>query len=158
VNGLELALSGPALAAFLEAVLDKGTSCRFRATGVSMFPFIRGGDVVTVSPLPHTPLRHGDVAAALLPGNSGVVLHRVVGRRRGLYLIKGDARTEVDGWIPRHDLLGRVTSVERAGKSITFGLGRERVLVAALTRSGLLPRLVFPLGRAIRSLLERTPT
>ena len=46
----EIPLSGPALADFLQAVMKEGISFAFRVSGTSMFPFIRVGDVVTVSP------------------------------------------------------------------------------------------------------------
>ena len=59
----ELRLSGQDLRALLCAILAKGASFRFKARGFSMSPFIRDGDVVTVSPHQHAKLDPGDIAA-----------------------------------------------------------------------------------------------
>jgi len=48
----ELSISGSTLIELLEAVLSQEASFRFQAKGLSMSPFIKDGDMVTVSPLP----------------------------------------------------------------------------------------------------------
>lgn len=151
----ELALSGPALLELLQAVLARGAPFRFRASGPSMFPFIRDGDVVTVAPLQGTRPHWGEVVACIRPGQDRLVIHRVVGRRGNSYLVKGDAASGVDGLVQELDILGRVIRIERRGAEVRIGLGPERYVIAILVRSGLFPRVIFPLARWFRSALGR---
>lgn len=157
-KGGELPLSGSALLELLRAVLHKGKSFRFRAKGFSMSPFVRDGDVITVSPLSGASLRFGHVVAFIDPGTGKLVVHRVVGRCGGAWFIQGDNIAENDGLIPEANLLGRVTRIERAGKRIFFGLGLERSLTAWLARHGWLLRaksLCFFLRRVASAILQR---
>ena len=58
-----------------------------------------------------------------------------------------------DGMIPVGDILGLVTCVERGGRKVRFGLGPERLLIALLSRSGLMEiirRCAGPLYRYFR--------
>jgi hypothetical protein len=50
-GGSELFLTGPVFIELLHATLAKGVPFPFRARGSSMHPFIKDGDVITVSPL-----------------------------------------------------------------------------------------------------------
>jgi hypothetical protein len=154
-EGQEMPLSGTALLELLQAVLARGAPFRFRAKGPSMFPFIRDGDVVTVAPLKGIRLRRGDVVACVPPRRDTLVIHRVVARRGQSYLVKGDATSEADGLVQEADILGRVMSVERRGSEVRLGFGLERQLIAMLARSGLFVRVIFPLARWVRSVLEK---
>ncbi len=144
-------LSIPILIGVLQAVLDKGEPFWFEATGGSMWPFVRDGDVITVSPLSDTPPRLGDVVAFTRPESGKLVVHRVVGKRDGSYLIRGDGSPDCADVIPRANILGRVTRVERNGKRVHLGLGPERYLIAFLTRR----ELLWPLLRPVVSLYRR---
>jgi hypothetical protein len=150
----ELSLSGAAFIALLRAVLDKGVSFRFRATGFSMSPFIRNGDVLTVFPLSGRP-RLGDVVAFVKQETGGLAIHRVVGTGAGHCLIRGDNSSRDDGFVPEANILGCVTKVERSGKKILLGLGPERYLIAFLVRKGLLIPLLLPIPRRLKTLLRR---
>jgi hypothetical protein len=134
----ELPLSGPALAELLRAVLDKGKPFRFRAKGSSMSPFLKDGDVITVSPLAGAPPRLGEVVAYLLGETGKLAVHRVIGKRRDGYLIWGDNVLEKQERVPGVNVLGRVTRVERNGKDAGLGLGPERIVIALLRRYWLL--------------------
>ena len=89
-KGDELSLSGPAFVELIRAVLDRGVPFRFKAKGLSMHPFIRHGDVITITPLSENLPRYGDVVAFVRPRTFALVVHRVVGKRDGAFLIKGD--------------------------------------------------------------------
>lgn len=144
----DLCLSRAALAELMQAVLARGQPFRFRAGGWSMAPFVRDGDTLCVAPLRRAP-RVGDVVAFARPGRGGVVVHRVVGRCGAAYLLQGDGLPgDGDGAIPRACILGRVTRVERNGSAVRLGLGPERVLIALLSRYGLL----HPLWRGAQRL------
>jgi hypothetical protein len=150
-QGGELSLPAPALAELLQAVLRKGGSFRFRATGSSMSPCIREGDVILVAPLPPgASPRLGQVVAFAHPDTRRLAVHRIVARRGGSFLIKGDSRPLADGLIPAADVLGYVARVERDGQEVWAGLGPERLLIACLTRRTPLWSWLRPLWRWVR--------
>jgi len=153
----ELSLSGSAFVTLLRAVLDKGVSFRFRATGFSMSPFMRNGDVLTVSPLSGGP-HLGDVVAFVKQETGGLAIHRVVRTGAGNCLIRGDNSSRDDGYVSEANILGRITKVERNGKKTILGLGPERYLISLLGRKGLLVPLFLPVPRRLRTLLRRMQT
>jgi len=135
----ELFLSGPDLLGLMRQVLDRGLLFRFRARGWSMSPFIRDGDVISIAPLGKKDPRVGDVVAFTHPDNDHLILHRLVGIHNSTYLIQGDNLfCSPDGLIPVNALLGKVTKVEREGRTVVLGMGPERVLIAFFSRVGLL--------------------
>lgn len=135
VPGGILALSGPVLRDCLTAVLDRGVPFRFAARGVSMYPSLRDGDVVTVAPLAGSAPRVGDVVA-FRNGEERLVVHRVVAARDDVVEIRGDNCPSSDGVFERAAVLGIVARVERAGREVhDIGGARGRV-AAELSRRG----------------------
>jgi hypothetical protein len=134
----------------LRTVLRSGNDCRFQAKGYSMSPFIRDGDVITVSPMYGSPPGFGDVVAFIHPRTEKLMIHRVVWKSRGAYLIKGENTLGSDGLIKKEIILGVVTKVERKGKKVVLGLGPERFLIALLTRKNLLLPVLLPVWRIFR--------
>jgi len=113
---------------------------------------VRDGDAITVAPLSGAAPRLGDVVAFIRPESGKLVVHRVVGKQDGAFLIQGDNAEEMDGLVPAANVLGRVTRVERDGKKVYLGLGPERYLIALLSRWGLFRPLLlwgWPLVRPI---------
>jgi signal peptidase I len=151
----ELALSGPVLSELLRAVLEKGVPFRFRANGFSMSPFIRDGDVVTVSPLFDVTPRLGDVVAVIEPGAGRLVLHRVVGKRSSSYVTKGDNIAKEDGLVSIENILGFVKKVERKGERVGVGFGPERIAIAILNRRGLLSPLLIATRKLLPLSIKR---
>ena len=150
-----LSLSGSAFIELLKAVLDKGTSFRFRAEGFSMHPFIRNGDLVTLSPLSNIMPRIGDVVAFVFPGTDRLMVHRIIGAEGRFFLIKGDNLHGPDGLIRKTNILGRVIRVERSGKEVPFGIGPERMFIALLSRRGPIFSFLLPIWRLVRPILRR---
>jgi hypothetical protein len=102
-----------------------------------MAPFIRDGDVICVSPLASRAPGSGDVVAFIDPETKQLCVHRVLSVKGDSFFIQGDNMPEKpDGMIPREAVVGRVTSVERAGRRVRMGLGPERLLLALLSRCG----------------------
>lgn len=149
-TGNVLPLSGMALTELVSAMAKNGASVRFRAGGYSMAPFIRDGDVVTISPFRGRKPTLGDVVAFSHPQKGSLCVHRVVSRKFALYVTKGDNKCRDGEVVQEQSILGFVTRVERDGKDIFLGLGRERYLVAFLSHHGLLFPLSFPIWRVIR--------
>ena len=146
-------LSMPVLVELLRAVLDRGEPFRFEAPGFSMSPFIQDSDAITVSPLSGAAPRLGDVVAFLRPDSGKLIVHRVVGKRGDAFLVRGDNAEEGDGLVPRANILGRVTRVERDGTRVYLGLGPERYLIAFLTRWGLLRLLLLSMWPLVRPIV-----
>ena len=165
----EFSLSGEAMTGLLQAALDRRVPFKFKARGFSMSPFIKDGDVITISPLikysrnflfPLTlilspkgrgkgegvssySIGFGRSVAFIHPQTGKLVIHRVVGQNGSRYLIKGDRHTETDGLIPRGNILGVVAKVEREGREIQLGLGLERFIIAFLSRTRILTCLAW---------------
>ena len=152
----DMPLSGEALLELMRAVLARGVPFRFCARGWSMAPFIRDGDVITVSPLRDVLPGVGEVVAFARPGAGKLVVHRVVASRGSALLIQGDsAPPRSDGIVARDNLLGRVTRVERNGQNVWLGLGPERYLIAWLSRTRLLVPLRGWAASWLKPLLRR---
>ena len=151
----DLSLSGQALLELMRAVLARGVPFRFRARGWSMTPFIRDGDVITVSPLLHTSASLGEVVAFVHPATGGLLVHRVVDRRGTSFVIQGDSAPEEADWAIRGEsLIGRVTRVERNGRNVWLGLGPERYVIAWLSHAGWLIPMRNWLASWLRPLLR----
>jgi phage repressor protein C with HTH and peptisase S24 domain len=135
-------LSGDALAEIMRAVLAKGKLFRFRAAGLSMAPFIKNGDIVTIRPLTGAPPRTGDVVAFLYPGTARVAVHRIVRKKSGRYSLKGDNVPEGDGSLPVDRILGTVSRVERDGATVRLGGRPSAAAFASLSRLGVLAKAV----------------
>ena len=82
--------------------------------GASMWPTLRDGDRVVVSP--GEPLQFGDIAA-FVGRDRKLVVHRYVGRRKGSQRFLGDACSDMDRPVEPDAVLGRVTRYERDGTS-----------------------------------------
>ncbi len=139
----ELPLTGFALLELMRLVLGRGLPFRFRAHGWSMAPFIKDRDVITIAPYTVKLPRVGDIVAYVRPESEKVVVHRIIGTRKGLSILQGDNGLDVpEELIPAGNILGRVTRIERNGHDIWIGLGPERFMIAWLSRS----RLINPLS------------
>jgi phage repressor protein C with HTH and peptisase S24 domain len=127
----------------MQAVLAHGAKFHFRARGLSMSPFIKDGDSITIAPLTHEQPGIGKVVAFIHPGTQQLVVHRVIGREGSAFWIQGDnAAGQPDGLVDADAILGCVTNVERDGRLVMLGLGPERYLVAFLSRRGWLAGVV----------------
>ena len=156
-DGGESRLSMAALVDLLKAVTERGIAFRVQAPGFSMYPFIRNMDTITISPFPAAGPRTGDVVAFIKPGTCCLVVHRVIAVTKQGYLIRGDNTLEPDGLLQRSSILGQVTRVERDGRTVFFGGGQEKSVIAFLSRRGFISpsvhmtyRLISPVFRRIR--------
>ncbi|MDF1590733.1 MAG: S24/S26 family peptidase [Desulfobacterales bacterium] len=148
----ELSLSGPALKDLMQAVLRKHVPFRFRASGFSMAPFIKDGDVLTVFPVIDSPPGIGDVAAFSHPAGGRLAVHRIVAQNKSGYRLKGDGADDADGMVSQANIIGIVRKVERNGHRVLLGLGPEKILIAFLSVTGLLSHLLRPLWLFFKTL------
>ncbi len=155
-RGKELSLPSQHLEKLMRGVLSKGACFRFQGKGFSMSPFIKDGDVLTITPVQTSAPGFGDVVVFTHPHTGKLIIHRIIGKKAGSYLTKGDNAPEGDGLISRAAILGRVTKVERNGKYISLGLGPDRFIIAFVIRKGLLP-LLNPVWRFVRFFMRSRP-
>ena len=152
----ELPLSGASLTELLSSVLAKDKAFRFRAKGWSMSPFVKDGDVITVSPLRGREPRTGEIVAFLHPKSGRAAVHRVVRAAPGTFLLRGDNSDDAEGPLAAERILGVVTEVVRDGKRVKGVQGRWAPLIAFLSRTGGLVRGLGLLRRLTgRSAKER---
>ena len=137
----ELLLSSASLSVLIKEVLARHASFRFMAIGFSMSPFILNEDVITLSASSRQQIRLGEIVAFTRTCQKSLAIHRVVGIRKNLYLIKGDNVPCFDGLFPKENILGVVTAIERKNKQVHLSLGRERIIIALLSRYRLIPFL-----------------
>jgi hypothetical protein len=143
--GSELLLSGSGLAAIMASVLEKGAAFRFTAKGGSMWPFIRDRDILTISKVPGGGIRVGDVLAVANPATGSVIVHRVVATPAAGFMLKGDNCSTADGVFALSCVLGMVTTIERGQRRLPYCSRPIGTVIAYLSASGLLNRLILPL-------------
>jgi hypothetical protein len=135
--------------------LGRGQRIRMVATGGSMSPFIRDGDTVEVERF-HAPPPLGAVALLELRDRL-YVLHRIVGKAGGCWLVRGDNCPAADGVVPEKSFIGLVVAVERKGRRVRIALGAGRLLAWLSARDLLLPimRTVYFLHRLLKRIKKR---
>lgn len=126
------------LIAALRESLGRTGRARLRAHGGSMWPWIRGGDELSIEAVPPADLRRGDVV--LFARDARLFAHRLLRRnaRTGVFTLKGDALSAADPPVePRH-ILGRVVALRRGKRTIRLDTQPQAVLAqvcASLTRA-----------------------
>jgi hypothetical protein len=119
-----------------------------------MWPFIKDGDVITVSPSKEVRLLRGDIVAFVHPGNGRLAVHRIMREKDGGFDLKGDNVPEADGIVRRENILGVVSRIERRGKPVAFGFGRWKAFIALVSRCGVFsmrPRVLMLKARHLFS-------
>ncbi len=132
-------LSSKAFVELLRAVVQKGALFRLQAGGVSMYPFICNGDVLTLAAANEIEL--GDVVAVCGAESGGLIVHRVVARCGEGLLVKGDFCVVPDGFYSPQDIAAKVVRVERGRRTIKAAPCCMRRLIARLSTARVPRRL-----------------
>jgi signal peptidase I len=102
---------------------------RFRVEGLSMYPTIRDGELITVGPVAAHQIARGDVL--LCRQSTRLLAHRVVAvQMRGgerVVRLRGDAKGADDAPIAVSDVIGKVVSVQRNGRGIRMSGRKARL-------------------------------
>lgn len=107
--------------AVIDGVLRSGNAVSFTATGESMYPAIRAGDLLIIDAVDANEIRRGDVVLAKL--DRGLTAHRVVRIVRSAGTVasivtRGDNCAENDPSFAAAQLVGRVREPRKLYKII----------------------------------------
>ena len=144
-------VKGGALTVLGLDLLRSGYTVRFTATGRSMDPTIREGEIIHVAPVAPAAVQVGEVV--LFSTGRGITAHRVMeivqppGEAERLFLTQGDLFSAWFEPVLAKQLLGRITAVERAGRALpltgSFNVRWQSMKVRAVrARRKSLPRLL----------------
>ncbi len=101
--------------------IRQGLSVRIWANGVSMFPYIWPGDMVTFRPLGEAEtIKVGAVAVVEPDGQDKFVLHRVVRQDGARVITRGDSNMTEDAPHTLTQILGVLTKVESSRFHISW--------------------------------------
>jgi len=139
-NNSPLLLSPQSLKLLIDEAQKKKASIRFKATGVSMMPFIASGDIVTIVPYQKRLPEIGDIAIFIQ--EKKLFIHRVIKKQSDKFLFKGDNRFSSDGFVDYSNILGKVGNVKRENKNLTIGIGYGKYIVSLFSRLNL-TKIIF---------------
>jgi len=128
---------------------------RLKVKGWSMVPTVWPGDTLVIEAADHSTVCPGDIV--LFARHQRFVAHRVVvnsSSGRGIET-RGDAMTQMDAPISTREVLGRVVSIERNGKSITPRRelnAASRSVAAVVRRSPIAARIAVAMHEALQVL------
>ena len=147
-------------------VLQSFGKLRFAATGWSMLPTVWPGDTLVVERVSPDQVRVGEVV--LVGRDHRLCAHRVVSRVEDsrsphfitpyfitpYFITQGDAMSAADRPVSENELLGRVTSVIRAGRIVALPAelsGAAKLIARIVRRSALAARALVYLHSMIQT-------
>jgi len=118
------------------SLLEEGKQVTVTAGGYSMWPTIKPGDRIIITPLnPEKPLTAGKVVA--LRRDGGFVVHRItevrIGKLSRFIKTRGDAALIPDPWSTEMNVAGKVIEIIRGDKTLKITRRRMPYLIAGLT-------------------------
>ncbi len=134
----------------------KVTHIKAKGNGNSMTPFLRSRETLFISPVdPKGQIKIGDIIAYTDETEEKIIVHRVINKKKNLFQIKGDNLKENDGWFPKKQIIGIVAKKMDISGKLFFFKRWENVLIAFISRTGLLNSIVLPFGRSLKQKLLR---
>ena len=99
-------------------LIENNHSVKIVASGYSMFPFMRNGDVQTISPVPIEEIKVGDVA--VFERDNDWISHRVIDIRKTkneiTLILRGDTCIQIDPLVTKANYIGKTVGFERKGE------------------------------------------
>jgi signal peptidase len=110
-------------------IISQGRSVQITASGYSMFPFLRKGDLLTVEPAPIEQIKRGDIV--VYEFNEKWIAHRVIQinhNSEGLeFLLRGDTCVAFDPLVNKENFIGAVTEFQRLNRQKKLNGSRRRL-------------------------------
>jgi signal peptidase I len=104
-------------------LIENNHAVKIVASGYSMFPFMRNGDIQTISPFPIEEIQIGDVA--VFERNNDWISHRVIDIRKTnnetTLVLRGDTCIQIDPLVTKENYIGKTVAFERVGKVYEVG-------------------------------------
>lgn len=124
---------------------------RFQGHGMSMTPFIRSGDTLTIKIInKDDTINTGDIVAVKQNNKKRIFIHRVIKSKNECHYIKGDNKMLPDGWFQKKSIIGIVIEIRReSGKKIDFKPW-QNFMIALFSKTRLLNYLILPTGRWVK--------
>jgi signal peptidase len=117
-------------------IIGQGRSVQIIASGYSMFPFLRKGDLLTVEPVSMDKIKRGDVV--VFESEEKWIAHRVIRIMSHIneiqFLLRGDTNLHFDEEVNHKNYIGRIKYFERKNKSKNID-NYSRVLWTILIRA-----------------------
>ena len=120
--------------------------------GNSMSPFIRNGDLLTLSPIEDRKPEVGDIVAYEQARNQKLIIHRLIRKEKNWFVMKGDNCQDEDEGVPDSHLLGIVTRVERKNRVRNFGINQFKMMAKWLSQKNIIIKVKTVLSVPIKLL------
>jgi signal peptidase I len=153
----EFVLTGETFEYLMSSVLNAGQGYRVkvRGRGYSMIPFIKDNDAVMLKPVdPLRGIKFGDIVAVSSRNKGKIVIHRIIGSKKGRYQTKGDNNLKADAWCTINDIIGMVNNIKNNGWIPYACAHWQNVIIAIGSKTGLLNRILYPGYLYLRNLVK----
>lgn len=112
----------------VKKLLDAGIRVRITVTGMSMYPFLRGGkDKVELINTVYEEVKQGDILLVIRE-NGQYVLHRMLVKGKRRFYLNGDAQQWWEGPLYPNQIIARVRTIWRQDRCISCEDKRFRYL------------------------------
>lgn len=127
-------------------LIENNHAVKIVASGYSMFPFMRNGDIQTIGPVPIEEIQIGDVA--VFERNNDWISHRVIEIRKTnnetTLILRGDTIIQLDPLVTKANYIGKTVSFERSGKVYEVGsFKRKNKRIVLFGKLRVLPLFAF---------------
>jgi signal peptidase I len=120
-------------------LIENNHSVKIVASGYSMYPFMRPGDVQTISPVPIEEIKVGDVA--VFERNNDWISHRVIDIQNNnneiTLILRGDTSIQLDPLVTKENYIGKTVAFERRGKTRLLHSKKYKVISKMVLLLGL---------------------
>jgi len=131
-----------------------GLGFRFQAKGHSMLPIVQDGEILYVHPVDPCSIKIGEIV--LFRDRDGFKAHRVLQKKQGLFITRGDSSVQADGAVQLDRIIGKVVAKECAttGQVICLqGPWSRLSFFAVVARKGV-PASIRKAGRLLISAVK----
>ncbi len=131
-----------------EAIERNGT-LKFRLKGTSMRPFLREGDILTVSALRSQKISVGDLV--IYHDGMSITCHRVFRTFKNNFQLKADAAMTADEFLKKGRLMGKVVELQKGGLILNMNNNAGRIANMVISRASLVTALLYAALAKIRA-------
>ena len=120
-------------------IISQGRSVQILASGYSMFPFLRKGDLLTVEPVPMETIKRGDIVVFEM--GEKWIAHRVINIKRESnklnFIPRGDTNLFCDLMVSKINYVGKIQKISRGENNIRLTTQKRKLWTASILNLGL---------------------